>query len=65
MWNPEVGFNKNAKPFHLPWKVTSDKVYDSITMTFSLKKNDFGNHCPLTDTGMTVCIIIHFFISLL
>lgn len=63
MWNPEDGFNKNAKPFHLPWKVTSDSFFDSIIMTFNLKKDDLGDHCPQTDTGMMV--LFNFLMSLL
>jgi hypothetical protein len=58
MWNPEDGFNKNAKSFHLPWK-----VFDSISMSISLKKDDLGYHCPQTDSGMTV--LFNFLMSLL
>lgn len=54
MWNPELGFSTNAKPFHLPWKVIGDTIEDSVTITFNLKKENTGIHCPITDTGMTV-----------
>lgn len=54
MWHPENGFSKNAKPFHLPWKVVGDTVADAVTITLNLKKENLGNHCPKTDSGMTV-----------
>lgn len=53
-WNPEIGFNKNAKSFNLPWKVTGDTVEDSVIIRFNLKKKYTGKHCPTTDKGMTV-----------
>lgn len=55
IWNPDFGFSKNAKPFHLPWKIIGDTVEDSVIMKFTLKKDNYSrNHCPKTDTGMTV-----------
>ncbi|VVC29438.1 Epithelial sodium channel, partial [Cinara cedri] len=54
MWNPEIGFSKNAKPFHIPWKVIGDTIEDSVTIKFNLKKENTGIHCPITDTGMTL-----------
>ncbi|KAE9532798.1 hypothetical protein AGLY_009879, partial [Aphis glycines] len=53
-WNPEIGFNKNAKSFNLPWKVTGDTVEDSIIIRFDLKKENTGKHCPTTDKGMAL-----------
>jgi len=53
-WNPEIGFDKNAKPFNVPWKVTGDTVEDAIIIRFDLQKEKTGKHCPKTDTGMTV-----------
>lgn len=53
-WNPEIGFNINAKPFNLPWKVTGDTVDDSVILRFDLQNKKTGKGCPKTDTGMTV-----------
>jgi len=60
IWNPENGFSKDAKPFHLPWKLIGDTIEDSVTIIFSLKKDNLGKYCPKTKTGMTVynlCIL--------
>lgn len=54
MWHPENGFNVNAKSHSLPWKVFGETVDDSVIMTFSLKKQNLGKHCPVTNSGMTV-----------
>lgn len=53
-WSPEIGFSAHAKPFHVPWKVIGDTIEDSVTITFNLKKENSGIHCPKNNTGMTV-----------
>lgn len=53
-WNPEIGFTNNAKQFNIPWKVVGDTVEDSVTIQFSLKKENFGKYCPKLNTGLTV-----------
>lgn len=53
-WDPEIGFNKNAEPFNLPWKVTGDTVEDSVIIRFNLQNENTRKHCPKTDKGMTV-----------
>lgn len=61
VWDPEVGFVKTAKPYDLPWKVIGDTIEDSVIMVFSLKKNKSNEHCPQTDTGMTVRILYYYY----
>jgi len=56
VWNPEVGFGKNAKKFQLPWKLIGGTVEDSVIITLNLNRKNSGEHCPKTDTGMTVRI---------
>ncbi|XP_060863036.1 pickpocket protein 28-like [Metopolophium dirhodum] len=53
-WDPEIGFNKNAKPFNLPWKVIGDTVEDSVIIRFNLQNENTRKHCPKTDKGMTL-----------
>lgn len=57
MWSPEFRINKPTEKFKLPWKLIGDTVEDSIVITFSLNNNQFGEHCPNSDTGMTVSIL--------
>lgn len=59
-WDPEIGFNKNAEPFNLPWKVTGDTVEDSVIIRFNLQNENTRKHCPKTDKGMTVCTYLQF-----
>lgn len=54
VWNPEIGISKDAKPFNLPWIVVGNTIEDSVTIKFSLNKENFGIHCPKSDMGMMV-----------
>jgi len=58
LWNPDIGFSKDAKPFDLPWKVIGNTIEDAVTITLSLKKDNFGKYCPTTKMGITVYNII-------
>lgn len=54
MWNAETGYSKNAKRYHMPWKIVDDSYANSVKIIFSLEKTKSGKFCPTTDTGMTV-----------
>lgn len=55
MWTPETGYNENATPFDVPWRVTGDTIDNAVRLIFNLNNTNSGDHCPKTDSGLTVC----------